>query len=90
MFFSDLAKRPIDKNAPSGTNPNGLNDFDEIKRQVNKLNTVTGHVSWKTVQSLSKEILTKQSKDFRCSCYFTVAATHNEGLKGLVEGLTSL
>lgn len=90
MFFSDLAKRPIDKDSPCGSNPNGLNDFDEIKRQINKLNTVTGYVSWKTVQSLSKQILTKQSKDFRCCSYFTVAATHNDGLKGLVEGLTSL
>ncbi|WP_043991546.1 type VI secretion system ImpA family N-terminal domain-containing protein [Vibrio sp. AND4] len=90
MFFSDFARRPIDESNPSGLNPNGLDDFDEIKRQINNLNKVTGRVSWKTVQTLSKKILSTRGKDFRCSCYFTVAATHNEGLKGLVEGLNSL
>lgn len=75
---------------PSGINPNDLDDFDEIKRQINNLNKVTGRVSWKTVQKLSKKILSTQGKDFRCSCYLTVAATHNDGLKGLVEGLNSL
>ncbi|OAJ93052.1 type VI secretion system ImpA family N-terminal domain-containing protein [Vibrio bivalvicida] len=90
MFFSDFARRPIDENNPSGLNPNGLDDFDEIKRQINNLNKVTGRVSWKIVQTLSKKILTSHGKDFRCSCYYTVASTHNEGLKGLVEGLNSL
>jgi len=90
MFFSDFTRRPIDESNPSGANPNGLDDFDEIKRQINNLNKVTGRVSWKTVQTLSKKILSTQGKDFRCSCYFTVAATYNDGLKGLVEGLNSL
>ncbi|WP_264408208.1 type VI secretion system ImpA family N-terminal domain-containing protein [Vibrio owensii] len=90
MFFSDFTRRPIDESNPSGLNPNGLDDFDEIKRQINNLNKVTGRVSWKTVQMLSKKILSTQGKDFRCSCYFTVAATYNDGLKGLVEGLNSL
>ncbi|CAH1588497.1 type VI secretion system ImpA family N-terminal domain-containing protein [Vibrio owensii] len=90
MFFSDFTRRPIDESNPSGSNPNGLDDFDEIKRQINNLNKVTGRVSWKTVQTLSKKILSTQGKDFRCSCYFTVAATYNDGLKGLVEGLNSL
>ncbi len=90
MFFSDFARRPISDDRPSGNNPNNLDDFDEIKRQINNLSKVTGQVSWKKVQSLSKNILISDSKDFRCSCYYTVAATHNEGLKGLIEGLNSL
>lgn len=90
MFSSDFTRRPIDEEKPSGTNPNALDDFTEIKRQINNLNKVTGRVSWRKVQSLSKEILSKNSKDFRCSCYFTVAATHNDGLKGLAEGLSSI
>ncbi|AUI87875.1 type VI secretion protein [Vibrio azureus] len=90
MFFSDFTRRPIDESNPSGVNPNGLEDFDEIKRQINTLNKVTGRVSWKTVQSLSKKILSTQGKDFRCSCYFTVAALNIDGLKGLVEGLNSV
>ncbi len=90
MFSSDFTRRPIAENKPSGTNPNELDNFTEIKRQINNLNKVTGTVSWKKVQLLSKEILSKNSKDFRCSCYFTVAATHNDGLKGLAEGLSSI
>ncbi|HHF3091173.1 TPA: type VI secretion system ImpA family N-terminal domain-containing protein [Vibrio diabolicus] len=90
MFFSDFARRPIDENNPSGSNPNGSEDFDEIKRQINNLNKVTGRVSWKTVQTLSKKILSTHAKDLRCCCYFTVASTYNDGLRGLVEGLNSL
>ncbi len=88
MFFSDFTRRPIDESNPSGTNPNGLDDFDEIKRQINGLNKVTGRVSWKTVQTLSKEILERKAKTF--VAVFTVAAINNDGLKGLVEGLNSV
>ncbi|MFB9134105.1 type VI secretion system ImpA family N-terminal domain-containing protein [Vibrio olivae] len=90
MFFTDFARRPISDTSPSGDNPNNLEEFDEIKRQINNLSKVTGSVSWKKVQTLSKKILVSDSKDFRCSCYYTVAAMHNDGLKGFVEGLHSL
>ncbi len=90
MFFNDFARRPIDDDNPSGTNPNHLEEFDEIKRQINNLNKVTGRVSWKTVQNLSKKILSSNSKDLRCSSYYTVAALHNDGLKGLADGLNAL
>ncbi|WP_299015006.1 type VI secretion system ImpA family N-terminal domain-containing protein [uncultured Photobacterium sp.] len=90
MYFADFARRPINNETPNGSNPNDLDDFVEIKRQINNINKVTGHVSWKKVQSLSKNILIQESKDFRCACYYTVAATHNDGLKGLVDGLNAI
>ena len=90
MYFSDFTRRPIDETNPCGISPNSLDDFDEIKRQINNISKVTGRVSWKKVQKLSKSLLVEQSKDFRCSCYYTVAAAHNDGLKGFVEGLNSI
>jgi type VI secretion system protein VasL len=90
MNLPDFARRPISQNLPCGVNPNALDDFSEIKRQVNKLNTVTSKISWKTVHSLSKNILLNESKDIRCACYYTVSATHVDGLKGLVGGLQAL
>ncbi|MCK6263563.1 type VI secretion system ImpA family N-terminal domain-containing protein [Vibrio sp. ZSDE26] len=90
MYFSDFTRRPVDEQKPCGTSPNSLDEFEEIKRQINNISKVTGRVSWKKVQQLSKSILIGQSKDFRCSCYYTVAAAHNEGLKGFVEGLNSI
>ncbi|MGF1696329.1 type VI secretion system ImpA family N-terminal domain-containing protein [Vibrio lamellibrachiae] len=90
MYFSDFTRRPIEEGNPCGVIPNNLDDFDEIKRQINNISKVTGRVSWKKVQTLSKSILMKHSKDFRCSCYYTVAAAHNDGLKGFVEGLNSI
>lgn len=90
MNLPDFARRPISQNLPCGVNPNALDDFSEIKRQVNKLNTVTSKISWKTVHSLSKHILLNESKDIRCACYYTVSATHIDGLKGLVGGLQAL
>ena len=90
MNLPDFARRPIGQDLPCGVNPNALDDFSEIKRQVNKLNTVTSKISWKTVHSLSKNILLNESKDIRCACYYTVSATHIDGLKGLVGGLQAL
>ena len=57
MFSSDFTRRPIDEEKPSGTNPNALDDFTEIKRQINNLNKVTGRVSWRKVQSLSLSLI---------------------------------
>ncbi|WP_375320716.1 type VI secretion system ImpA family N-terminal domain-containing protein [Aliivibrio logei] len=90
MNLPDFARRPISQNLPCGVNPNALDDFSEIKRQVNKLNTVTSKISWKIVHSLSKNILLNESKDIRCACYYTVSATHVDGLKGFVGGLQAL
>jgi type VI secretion system protein VasL len=90
MLHSDFTRRPISQESPSGISPVRLDEFDEIKRQINNLNKVTGSVSWKSVLELSKTILTAHSKDFRCSCYYTVAATHLKGLSGLCEGLSSI
>ncbi|WP_234493928.1 type VI secretion system ImpA family N-terminal domain-containing protein [Vibrio maritimus] len=90
MLHCDFTRRPISKENPCGVNPVRLDEFDEIKRQINNLNKVTGKVSWKKVLELSKTILTSHSKDFRCSCYYTVAATHLNGLSGLYDGLNSV
>ncbi|MYM58944.1 type VI secretion protein [Vibrio sp. OCN044] len=87
MYFSDFARRPINEQTPCGVNPNNLEDFEEIKRQINNINKVTGRVSWKKVQQLSKDILKNESKDLRCGCYYAVASAHNDGLNGFVDAL---
>jgi len=90
MYFSDFTRRPIDKSSPEGINTNQLDTFVELKRQVNELSRISSNVSWKKIHSLSVDILTNQSKDFRSACYYTTAATHIQGLKGLVDGLSSI
>ncbi|AXN32938.1 hypothetical protein ADU60_21255 [Vibrio coralliilyticus] len=90
MYFSDFARRPVDEHTPCGVNPNNLEEFEEIKRQINNINKVTGRVSWKKVQQLSKDILKHKSKDLRCGCYYAVASAHNDGLSGFVDGLNSI
>lgn len=88
MFYSDFSRQPIDHENPSGTNPINQEDFDEVKRQINNINRVTGIVSWQKIEDSSKKILTYHAKDLRCACYYAVAVTHNQGLKGLIDGLT--
>ncbi|RSD29972.1 type VI secretion system ImpA family N-terminal domain-containing protein [Vibrio pectenicida] len=90
MYFSDFARRPINEQTPCGVNPNNLEDFEEIKRQINNINKVTGRVSWKKVQQLSKGILRSKSKDLRCGCYYAVASAHNDGLSGFVDALNAI
>ena len=90
MYFSDFARRPISEQTPCGVNPNNLEDFEEIKRQINNINKVTGRISWKKVQQLSKNILKNESKDLRCGCYYAVASAHNDGLGGFVDALNAI
>lgn len=90
MIFTELAKRPINGVNPAGSNPNDTDDFLNLKRQINKMNAVTASFSWRKIYSLSEKILSKSSKDFRCASYYTAAATHINGLKGLVDGLQVL
>ncbi|GLT16496.1 type VI secretion protein [Vibrio zhanjiangensis] len=90
MYFSDFARRPISEQTPCGVNPNNLEDFEEIKRQINNINKVTGRISWKKVQQLSKEILKNKSKDLRCGCYYAVASAHNDGITGFVDALNAI
>lgn len=90
MIFTELAKRPISGVNPAGFNPNDTDDFLNLKRQINKMNAVTASFSWRKIYSLSEQILSKTSKDFRCASYYVAAATHINGLKGLVDGLQVL
>jgi len=90
MYFSDFTRRPISKSFPEGENTNKLDTFTELKRQINELSRISPNVSWKKIYSLSEDILTNQSKDFRSACYFTTAAIHTQGLKGLVNGLSAI
>ena len=87
MFYSDFSRRPINQEHPCGINPNELDDFEKVKRQINNLNRVSGDVSWSEIEIISRKILTYHAKDLRCACYYALALTHNGGLKGLIEGL---
>ena len=90
MYFSDFTRRPINSSSPEGENTNQLDTFTELKRHINGLNKVSPNTSWKKIFSLSENILTSQSKDFRSVCYYASAATHIHGLKGLVDGLSAV
>ena len=87
MFYSDFSRRPINQQNPCGKNPNGLDDFEKMKHQINNLNRVSGRVSWSEIEMISRKILTYHAKDLRCACYYALALTHNGGLKGLIDGL---
>lgn len=90
MYFTELGRRPIDSQNPTGTDPNQLDLFSELKRSVNKLNTANRNVSWDEIHDLSSEILESHSKDFRCASYYCVAAAKTQGLKGLINGINTL
>ena len=87
MFYSDFSRRPINQEDPCGKNPNELDDFEKIKRQINNLNRVERSVSWSEIEILSRKILTHHAKDLRCACYYAIALIHSGGLKGFIDGL---
>lgn len=90
MYLSDFARRPIIGDIPQGINPTELEEFDDIKRQINNISKVTATVSWKKVHKSAKTLLTHHSKDFRVASYYAVSAAHLDGIKGFIEGLNAI
>ncbi|EOD79747.1 hypothetical protein D515_01219 [Grimontia indica] len=85
-----MIKRPISEVSSCGINAAETEHFDEVKAQINNKSKIMARVSWPVVEKGTEEILRHHSKDFRCVCYYAVAATHNRGIEGLFDGLNAI
>ncbi|MBW2529688.1 MAG: type VI secretion system ImpA family N-terminal domain-containing protein, partial [Deltaproteobacteria bacterium] len=60
--------------------------FEEIKAEADKLQSLAGEsVNWGNISSLSEELLTEKSKDFRLACYWAAAKAQENTLDALLD-----
>jgi type VI secretion system protein VasJ len=62
--------------------------FEEIKVEVDKLSSLAGvNCNWGQVATLSEEILSEKSKDFRIACYLACCKIRQGELSAMLDGL---
>jgi len=88
---SELAKLgvdPIPGDNPAGEDIQFDDDFEAIRQEVGKLDSVTGEtVSWSEVVDKGTEILAKKSKQIQVAVYLCLGLFERDGLAGLQAGL---
>ena len=88
---STLGTAPIAGNAPAGASVKYEPEFEQLVADVGKLESVDGRgsIKWNDVVELSAGILANKSKDLLVSSYLTLGLLHEEGYRGLSDGLTA-
>ena len=78
---------PISDDAPGGQNAKYDADYEELKAEVQKLDSPRAEqVEWKRVRQISEDLLKNRSKDFVIACHYAYALYENQGFEGLSLG----
>lgn len=85
---AQLGSAPVPGSAPAGSNIREAAEFERLEAEVRRMD-VDGPVAvdWRTVNALSLDILSKQSKDILVACWATYGLFRTEGYQGLAVGL---
>jgi type VI secretion system protein VasJ len=82
---------PIPGGSRAGENARHDERHEAIRNEVDKLGKPTAEqVSWQLVREAGRDLLTTKSKDLLIACYFAVASYAEEGVHGLVTGITAV
>ncbi len=68
---------------PCGEDPRYLNDFQDVKEEIDKLR----NVDYASVMTTCRNLLAQVTKDLRIAGYYLMGATYINGLSGLLEAL---
>ncbi|MCA6219793.1 TssA family type VI secretion system protein [Photorhabdus antumapuensis] len=74
---------PITPDNPVGMDPGYDDDFQRLREEVNKLSGIDTAL----IGELAEALLTTHCKDVRVATYYVWARLHQEGERGLAEGL---
>ena len=84
-----LACTPISEAAPCGINAKYEEPFERLESEITKSESLSSETTdWTEVLKLSEEILSSVSKDYSVACYLAYSYIHEDGFKGLLNGLT--
>lgn len=74
----------------AGTDVTFEPEFENLKKEIDKLSSVESKPDWKVVNVGASAILKDKSKDFRVAIWNTVALTQAKSFDGFAEGLVIL
>ena len=80
-------REPIAGDAPAGEKVTYDDDFQQLKGQINSLESATGATDFEQVVTLGEKILTEKSKDLSTVCYMALGLARQQGAEGVAEGL---
>ncbi|MCL1123464.1 type VI secretion system protein TssA [Shewanella surugensis] len=86
--LSLLGVTPISADKPAGDNISVDNDFENLKREIEKHNSYSAEreaVNWKTVETLGYKLLSQKSKHFQVAAYWGAARIQLAGFQGIID-----
>jgi type VI secretion system protein VasJ len=85
-----LGESPIRDGAPAGESVKYDADFETLKSEIEKLDSVTAQAEpdWRLILTLAERILARKSKDILVASYLVFALMKERGYAGLRDGLT--
>ena len=88
MELTELGKKPISEDSPTGSDVRYEPEFEELQAEIDKLSSVTaeGGPDWKKVVDLSSQILEQKCKDLLVAAYLAAGLLQTQGLNGLAIG----
>lgn len=92
MQLRELGRLPVSDTAPAGTEPRQSADYERLLEETGKLSSLQGAaaVNWNTVVESAAAVLERQAKDIPAAVYLCVGLTHNDGLRGMADGVRVL
>jgi len=84
--LTKLGTTPIAGENPAGSNVRLDTEFDKLKAQMDKLESVNPDVEWSEVVRLASSILAEKSKDVLVAAYLTAGLFETDGYSGLSTG----
>lgn len=86
--YAKLGVEPIAGDNPAGEDVQFDEDFEAIRREIAKLDSVTGEsVGWSEIIEKGTDILANKSKHVQVATYLCLALFEREGFSGLASGL---
>jgi type VI secretion system protein VasJ len=83
----EACRRPISEDAPCGEKVTYDEDFQQLKTQINSLESATGTPDYEQIVELGTTILAEKSKDLTTACYLALGLARQQGLEGVAEGI---
>ncbi len=87
--LATLGESPIRDDSPAGESVKYDSDFETMKAEIEKLDSVTTteDPDWRQIITLSEDILGTKSKDILVASYYVAALVKERGYAGLRDGL---
>jgi len=85
--FLEAVRAPISEEDPVGTDVKYEDSFQQLKAEVDKVQSANADADFDHIVELGKQILTKQSKDLTAAVYLGIGLIRTDGLSGLAEGV---